>query len=196
MGDTPDAMLTAVVPMKSIELAKGRLSTVLDGAGRRALAQKMLDHVLGVLREAGLSSVRVASGADGTGDLNADVTRAARLVQAEGATHLLLVMADLPYLSAADIAALIEAGRDNAVVIAEAKDGGTNAMLLTPPTVLDFAFATHRPSATFHAESARKAGHEPVILRRPGLARDIDTPADLAALVADHPAYQVFRHVA
>jgi 2-phospho-L-lactate guanylyltransferase (CobY/MobA/RfbA family) len=35
-----------------------------------------------------------------------------------------------------------------------------------------------------------------VILRRPGLARDIDTPADLAALVADHPAYQVFRHVA
>ena len=189
-------MLTAVVPMKSIELAKGRLSTVLDGAGRRALAQKMLDHVLGVLREAGLSSVRVASGADGTGDLNADVTEAARLVQAEGATHLLLVMADLPYLSAADVAALIEAGRDNAVVIAEAKDGGTNAMLLKPPTVLDFAFATHRPSATFHAESARKAGHEPVILRRPGLARDIDTPADLASLVADHPAYQVFRHVA
>ena len=189
-------MLTAVVPMKSIELAKGRLSAVLDGAGRRALAQKMLDHVLEVLREAGLTSVRVASGAEGTGDLNADVTAAARLVQAEGAAHLLLVMADLPYLSAADIAALIEAGRSNAVVIAEAKDGGTNAMLLSPPTVLDFAFATHRPSATVHAESARKAGHEPVILRRPGLARDIDTPADLAALVADHPAYQVFRHVA
>ena len=51
-------------------------------------------------------------------------------------------MADLPYLAAADIAALIEAGRTSDVVIAEAKDGGTNALLLRPPTVLQFAFAT------------------------------------------------------
>jgi 2-phospho-L-lactate guanylyltransferase len=188
-------MLTAVVPMKSTEFAKSRLAPVLDAAGRRTLAQQMLDHVLGVLRQAGLP-VRVAGDNQGKGDLNADVTAAARLAEGEGASHLLLVMADLPYLSTDDIAALVEAGRDNAVVIAEAKDGGTNALLLKPPTVLEFAFATHRPSATFHAESARRAGIEPVILRRPGLARDIDTPADLAALVADHPAYQVFRHVA
>jgi 2-phospho-L-lactate/phosphoenolpyruvate guanylyltransferase len=195
MGDTDGLMLTAVVPMKSTELAKSRLAPVLDAAGRRALAQQMLHHVLGILRGAGLP-VHVAGDNQGKGDLNADVTEAARLVEREGATHLLLVMADLPYLSADDIAALIEAGHDNAVVIAEAKDGGTNAMLLKPPTVLEFAFATHRPSATFHAESARRAGIEPLILHRPGLARDIDTPADLAALVADHPAYQVFRHVA
>jgi len=195
MGDTERSMLTAVVPMKSTDLAKSRLAPVLDAAGRRALSQQMLDHVLGVVRGAGLP-VRIAGDNQGKGDLNADVTAAARLVESEGASHLLLVMADLPYLGAADIAALIEAGRDNAVVIAEAKDGGTNAMLLAPPTVLEFAFATHRPSATFHAESARRAGIEPLILRRPGLARDIDTPADLAALVADHPAYQVFRHVA
>jgi 2-phospho-L-lactate guanylyltransferase (CobY/MobA/RfbA family) len=195
MGDTDGLMLTAVVPMKSTEFAKSRLAPVLDAAGRRTLAQQMLDHVLGVLRGAGLA-VRVAGDNQGKGDLNAYVTEAARLVERDGADHLLLVMADLPYLASDDIAALIEAGRDNAVVIAEAKDGGTNAMLLTPPTVLEFAFATHRPSATFHAESARRAGIEPVILRRPGLARDIDTPADLAALVADHPAYQVFRHVA
>ncbi len=196
MGDTERTMLTAVVPMKSTEFAKSRLAPVLDAAGRRALAQQMLDHVLATLRDAGLGSVRVAGDNQGKGDLNADVTEAARLVEREGASHLLLVMADLPYLASDDIAALIEAGRDNAVVIAEAKDGGTNAMLLTPPTVLEFAFATHRPSATFHADSARRAGIEPMILRRPGLARDIDTPADLAALVADHPAYQVFRHVA
>jgi 2-phospho-L-lactate guanylyltransferase (CobY/MobA/RfbA family) len=53
-------------------------------------------------------------------------------VQHEGARELLLVMADLPYLAAADIAAMIEAGRTSDVVIAEAKDGGTNALLLRP----------------------------------------------------------------
>src|SRR5438128_12410741 len=125
-------MLTAVVPMKSMDLAKSRLAAVLDAAGRRRLARQMLDHVLETLREAGLSSVRVASGDQGEGDLNVDVTSAARLVQAAGATDLLLVMADLPYLSVADVAALIEAGRKSPVVIAEAKDGRTNALLLRP----------------------------------------------------------------
>ena len=193
-------MLTAVVPMKSMDLAKSRLAAVLDSAGRHALARQMLDHVLGTLREAGLEQVRVASGDEGNGDLNADVTAAARLAQEGGTTDLLLVMADLPFLSAADVGALLKAGRqsphERVVVIAEAKDGGTNALLLRPPTVMEFAFATHQPSARSHAERARRAGIEPVIVRRPGLARDIDTPADLAALAIDHPAYRMFRHVA
>ena len=127
--------------MKSMDRAKGRLSGVLDAAGRRALAQQMLEHVLATLREAGLANVQVASADNGTGDLNADVAAAARRAEQQGARELLLVMADLPYLTAADIAALIEAGRTSDIVIAEAKDGGTNALLLRPPTVLQFAFA-------------------------------------------------------
>ena len=182
--------------MKSMDLAKGRLSGVLDAAGRRALAQQMLEHVLATLREAGLANVQVASADNGTGDLNADVAAAARRAEQQGARELLLVMADLPYLAASDIAALVEAGRTSDIVIAEAKDGGTNALLLRPPTVLQFAFATARPSAAFHADHARNAGIEPAFVRRPGLARDIDTPDDLQALVSDHPAYRVFRHVA
>jgi 2-phospho-L-lactate guanylyltransferase len=186
-------MLFAVVPLKSLYLAKGRLSGVLQPAQRASLAFLMSEHVLATLREAGVSPVRVVNGDH---DLNADVQEAAVVAQMQGATDLLLIMADLPYLAADDIAALIEAGRTSKVVIAEAKDGGTNALLLKPPTALRFAFSRERPSAETHAELARAAGIEPVILRRPGLARDIDTPADLDALVADHPAYQVFRDVA
>jgi 2-phospho-L-lactate guanylyltransferase len=206
-------MPTAVVPVKSIDLAKSRLAAVLDPARRRALAAQMLRHVLDTLRDAGLSPVCVASddpevltlaaelGArklSGVGDtdLNAAAATAARVVQADGATDLLLLTGDLPYLSTADITALIEAGRTSAVVIAEAKDGGTNALLLRPPTAIGFAFTTRQPSAKLHVELARKAGIEPAIVRRPGLARDIDTPADLANLATEHPAYRIFRHVA
>ena len=53
-------MPTAVVPMKSMDLAKSRLAAVLDPAGRRTLARQMLDHVLETLRQAGISPVRVA----------------------------------------------------------------------------------------------------------------------------------------
>src|ERR1700759_5436050 len=105
LGNTPDRMLTAVVPMKTMELAKTRLSGVLDAAGRHALARQMLEHVLATLREAGLASVHGASADEGTGDLNPDAAAAARRVQEEGARELLLVMADLPYLAATDIAA-------------------------------------------------------------------------------------------
>lgn len=188
--------LAAVVPMKSMDLAKSRLASVLDAAGRHALARQMVDHVIGTLKQAGFETVRVASGDQGKGDLNVDVTAAARLVESEGATDLLLVMADLPYLTVPDVAALIAAGRKSPVVIAEAKDGGTNALLLRPPSVLKFSFATNQPSAALHGVEARKAGIEPLFISRPGLARDIDTPADLEALIADHPAYGVYRHVA
>ncbi len=203
-------MPAAVVPMKSIELAKRRLGTVLDPARRRAFAVQMLRHVLDTLDEAKLGPVYLASddvalarelgvrplSGVGDADLNAAATTAARAVQAEGATDLLLLTADLPYLSAADIAALVDAGRQSAVVIAEAKDGGTNALLLRPPTAIGFAFATNKPSAKWHADLARRAGIEPAIVRRPGLARDIDTSADLASLATEHPAYRIFRHVA
>src|SRR5262249_45646837 len=158
------------------------LSGVLDAAGREALARQMLEHVLSTLRDAGLGDVQVASAER---ELNADVAASARAVQDRGATELLLVMADLPYLDATDIAAMIAAGRLSDVVIAEAKDGGTNALLVRPPTVLQFAFTTGQPSAQFHADHARRMGIEPQFVRRPGLARDIDTPDDLAALVSD-----------
>ena len=184
-------MLIAVVPMKSVDLAKSRLAGVLDAGGRRALARQMLDHVLDTLREAGIKSVNV----EGGDDLNRDATLAAHRAQAAGATELLWVMADLPYLSAADIQAMIEAGRTSAVVIAEANDGGTNAMLLRPPTAIGFAFSSAQPSAALHAEQARAKGIEPAIVKRPGLASDIDTPADLAAL-AEQAAYRTYRHVA
>lgn len=184
-------MLIAVVPMKSVDPPKGRLAGVLDAGGRRALARQMLDHVIDTLRAAGIKSVNV----EGGDDLNRDATLAAHRAQAAGATELLWVMADLPYLTVADVTAMIEAGRTSAVVIAEARDGGTNAMLLRPPTAIGFAFSSAQPSAALHAEQARAKGIEPAIVTRPGLARDIDTPADLAQL-AEHAAYRSFRNVA
>ena len=184
-------MLIAVVPMKSMDLAKSRLAGVLDAGGRRALARQMLDHVLDTLREVGIKSVNV----EGGDDLNRDATLAAHRAQAAGATELLWVMADLPYLTVDDIKAMIDAGRTSAVVIAEANDGGTNAMLLRPPTAIGFAFSSAQPSGRLHAEQARAKGIEPVLVKRPGLARDIDTPSDLIALT-EHASYRSFRHVA
>jgi len=202
---------TAIVPVKSLPAAKGRLAPVLSPPARSALVERMLIHVLDVLDEAGIEKRLVATGdpvlaaaADGRGaaafdpgtneDLNAAVSAAVRFARAGGARGVMLLAADLPWLTAADLGALL--AEADPVVIGEAKDGGTNALLLAPQVILPFAFATGTASAGRHAALAGEAGLGVRLIRRPGLALDIDTPADLARLLGEHPAYWDFAHAA
>ncbi len=98
------------------------------------------------------------------------------------ATHgILVISADLPLLQPADVAAVIRAGMRHSLVIAPSADAvGTNALLL-PPTVA-FQPVFGHASLAAHRLRARALGLRAVELHRPGLAFDLDTPADLAAL--------------
>jgi 2-phospho-L-lactate guanylyltransferase len=101
--------------------------------------------------------------------------------RAAHATELLLLPADLPWLTAADVEALVVAGRRARVAIAPDRRGsGTNGLYL--PAALDFSFRFGNGSRSLHEAEARRLGIEPAIVSRPGLAADLDTPADLRAL--------------
>jgi 2-phospho-L-lactate guanylyltransferase len=79
------------------------------------------------------------------------------------------------------VAALVEAGGAGTAVIGRAHDGGTNALWVCPATALVPAFGA-AGSAAVHAARARDHGLAAVLLDRPGIAHDVDTPADLAAV--------------
>jgi 2-phospho-L-lactate guanylyltransferase (CobY/MobA/RfbA family) len=65
------------------------------------------------------------------------------------------------------------------VAIAPDRAGsGTNGLALTPPDVIAFRFGIG--SCAAHLGAAREAGVPAVEVHRPGLAFDLDTPADLA----------------
>ncbi len=55
---------------------------------------------------------------------------------------------------------------------------GSNAILMSPPDAVPLRFGddSFRP----HLAAARAAGIEPTIVHLPGIALDIDNPADLA----------------
>ncbi|MGZ6256663.1 MAG: 2-phospho-L-lactate guanylyltransferase, partial [Candidatus Limnocylindria bacterium] len=55
---------------------------------------------------------------------------------------------------------------------------GTNALALRPPDAIGFRFGGESHAA--HTEAAEAAGVPLVEVHRPGLAFDLDTPADLA----------------
>ncbi len=101
----------------------------------------------------------------------------------QGAHTMLLLPADIPLVTKADIQALLAGHTCPGVSLAAAgSDGGTNALLVSPPNIIAPAFGEN--SCQRHSAHAREQGLEPVVLNTSGLNLDIDTPEDIHALLA------------
>ena len=206
--------LWAVLPVKNLEDAKQRLAGVLAAGERRALFAAMLEDVLaGLAASKGLAGIlvvtrdplasRLAAGygarvvveEDNRGHTAAS-TLGARTLAEEGVAGMLQVPADLPLLTPEDIAAVLAAhGEAPAVTLAPSRDGrGSNAVACSPPDLLPLRFGDD--SFVPHLQAARAQGIEPQVVRRHGLALDVDTPEDLAAFLAAPSATRAFAYLA
>jgi 2-phospho-L-lactate guanylyltransferase len=181
----------AIVPFKGSADAKSRLEGALPRAERQRLACALLHHVLDVLHASGcVDLIAVISPQpidcvttihDRGQGLNAAIQQGMEWVQASGADLLLVIPADLPLLSTADIHALIAAvPTSQGIVLAPSKGGGTGALALRPPTAIQPAFGPD--SAKHHLARSKAAGLEVRTIERPGLSLDLDDPADLMLL--------------
>jgi 2-phospho-L-lactate/phosphoenolpyruvate guanylyltransferase len=155
---------------------------------RQRLSQELFEHVVRVLQQAPtlrevalLSDMRLNRWQgpfirdEGRG-LNAELNA---LVESQRPTRLLVIHADLPLVSADDIAALIM-GDGVACTIAPDRHGtGTNALALVEPSGFDFAFGPN--SFTRHCAAAEGKAR---VVTRLGLGLDIDTAADLDAAIS------------
>jgi len=190
----------AILPVKSFGTAKQRLSGSLGAGARQALARAMFSDVLGSLQRVGelddvvvVTADRVAeaaSAADGVRVLpdtvQAGQSEAAiigvRHALAEGYERVLLVPGDTPLLQPGDLAGLLVV--THAVAIVPDRHGtGTNALVLTPPDAIEPSFGPD--SLARHVGAAEAAGVASSVEEIPALALDVDTPDDLAELVAE-----------
>lgn len=206
--------LWAVMPVKDLQQAKQRLAAVLSAAERRALFRAMLQDVLGALAASeGLAGIllvsrdpevvqlaerygaRVLVEPANRGHTSAS-TLGAQTLAREGIAGMLQLPADLPLIAPGDIAALLRAhGPRPAVTLAPSRDQrGTNAVACSPPDLLPLRFGDD--SFFPHLERARALGVEPEILRRPGLALDVDTPDDLRAFLAAPSDTRAYAYLA
>ena len=192
-------MIAAIVPAKALDLAKGRLAEMLSEGERRELAVAMLEDVLralkgspAVARIAVVSPddqvLRVATGAAVTaiqespesGGLNRAISFAADQFSPAPAT-LLVVLADVPGITPASIATLIEALPELGVAACPSNDGGTSALAVRPARAIPFRFGAQSFDA--HQEAASIASVDFREVRIPEIARDLDSPADLRAFL-------------
>lgn len=180
------------VPIKAPEACKTRLSPVLSETARRALAADMLRHVVEAAKGAG--EVRLVGPsrhglpetigllADPGGGLNAAVAAALATAEAAGARRLVILAADLPRLTHADVLSLATPGADVLAVAPDRAGVGTNALSLPLPQALGFRFQYGRDSFARHSAEAARLGLPLAVIHSATLGLDIDQPQDLAAM--------------
>ena len=185
----------AVVPVKRLGLAKQRLAPVLSRSERAELARTMLHDVLTTLcATPQLAGIIVVSGdpavaklatlfdARVVGDvmesgINAAVQEGLRTPDLSSAGAL-VIPADVPFATAADLRAVIaELGHFPIVLAPALSDGGTNTLAMRRPDLIAPSFGDD--SFARHQALARDAGLGCGIVRTEGLGRDIDYPCDL-----------------
>ncbi len=188
----------ALVPVKSLDQAKSRLSHHLTQEQRGTLVLEMLQHVLCTLHSSqAFDHISVVSadhsvlervrtwGAQGLAEEQAGhnpaLTAAAARELLLGTTALLTISADLPLLQANDIHALLEQSEQHDVVLAAAQnDTGTNALLVRPPLALPYVFGPD--SLRRYQREAEQSQLSISVYRSLGLELDIDTIEDIELL--------------
>jgi 2-phospho-L-lactate guanylyltransferase len=93
---------------------------------------------------------------------------------------LVVLHGDLPNLAVDDVQALVAAvpGPPGVAIAPDRAGSGTNGLALRPPTAIGFRFGAG--SFERHRRDAADREIGVALVERPGLAFDLDTPADLA----------------
>jgi LPPG:FO 2-phospho-L-lactate transferase len=190
-----------LIPVKNLAHAKQRLAALLEPAARTALAQAMLLDVLetldawpnrpaigivtsdpfarGVARRFALE---VIPDYDNRGETDA-IEMATELCRARGVSSTLVIPADIPLLTVAEMEAILAAAPREGSVLVPAADGrGTNAAYRSPAALFPLRFGND--SFKPHLAAARATGKPCVLLSLPGIALDVDNPAELQQLAS------------
>ena len=190
-----------LVPIKNLEGAKQRLSPVLDAEERRALATAMMEDMLETLASwparppvavvtsdahaialAHRYGFEIISEPENRSETDA-IAQATRVVAERGWAATLVLPADIPLIEAAELQSILDAAPETGSVLVPSADGrGSNAVLRRPAALFPLRFGDD--SFVPHRRSAEATGTPLVVLELPGIALDVDRPADLTDLLA------------
>ncbi len=187
----------AIVPVKQLHHAKSRLAPTLSAEERAALMRcllrrllmvlgdvKQVDEIVVVSRDQEVS--RIAAGQhthvvcedEGVG-LNGAVQLGQAYAVERGASAILILPTDLPFVTPGDVAALwgeTAVSPHNAVICSDRHQEGTNALLL--PAATPFRFQYGAQSYQKHVSEAEHRQLKVQTAVIPGLQFDLDTLGD------------------
>jgi 2-phospho-L-lactate guanylyltransferase len=191
-------MDAGLLPVKNLDLAKRRLLPHVSEEERFTIARALLEDALDLCASAGfmswwvvsedatvreLASERGFALVDDPGEgLNRALVAGIQAVTQAGADSVTIVPSDVPLAWAGDLQDIIDTGATSEIVAVPSRDGGTNALYLSPPTTLEPAFGPFSFKA--HLAAAERLGKRCTMLPLSRLELDIDTIEDVDAYLA------------
>lgn len=197
--------VTAVVPLRDGHSGKSRLASTLGPRDRGLLVAELARHVVTTLLDVAdvaevvvvtedpgfvsrtlgpaVPRLRVVSQPTDRPGLNAAVDVGREVAPAGPDGRVLVVHADLPALSVADVRALL-ASPAPVVLAPDRRASGTNAVVLDAPAA---GFRTRFGPDSFaaHRREAERLGLDVAVVTRAGTSVDLDVIDDWSVLAAD-----------
>jgi len=208
-ADTNHLHTTAIVPVKGLSAANGRLNGLVSDDERTRLAEALfldlilklprsrcIDDVLivtsdaSVARQAGWLGHEVLLQDEDEGHAEAAAAGASAAIVA-GAQRVAMLPVDCPMLDMEELDAHLGHSPRTALIVPDRHGTGTNALMLNPPDLFLPAFGPD--SCARHVSRARATGQSFALERVESLAIDLDTPEDFTLLrdrllLDPHPA--------
>jgi 2-phospho-L-lactate guanylyltransferase len=189
-----------LIPVKNLSGAKQRLASLLDQPARTKLAQAMLDDVLTALHQwknhpdialvtsdphamklAAEYKFEIIPDPANPGETGA-IEMATQVCVERNIAWTLVIPADIPLIQAWEIEEVLKQAPEEGSVLVPAADGrGTNAAFRRPANLFPLRFGND--SFKPHHAAAQAVGKPCLVLTLPGIAVDVDNPADLQALI-------------
>jgi 2-phospho-L-lactate guanylyltransferase len=201
--------LWAIVPVKPLNRNKSRLSSVLSKNERSELNHRLLvqtintlnstseienilvisrdNKTLAVARKHGAQTVLEQRGSE----LNVSLERATIVAKTYTTRGVLILPADLPLLTKADITMLLDKVNDPPVVVIvpDRNHIGTNALVVCPAGLIEYEFG--QGSFERHCRRALEEGARLEICELPSLALDMDLPEDLKRIEEEFEGFDL-----
>lgn len=191
-------MDAGLLPVKRLSDAKQRLGSHFNADQRLDIARALLadaldlcatsdflawwvissdDEVLDAAARSGLGRLK-----DSGEGLNTALAAGTAAAAAAGAESVSIIPVDVPLAFSGDLIDLLDTGATSDLVVVPAgEDGGTNALYLSPPEVIEPQFgpgSLHR-----HIASSERLGLRCSMLSLPRLALDIDSFQDVQSFL-------------
>lgn len=182
-----------LIPVKSFDTAKGRLSEALSGQRRAELARSMAGTVIKasgplpvwvICDDPAVAGFAVANGAGviwrPAKGLNRAIHDGVEFLATRGVDRVVIAHADLPL--ATDLAWLGDGAFNQVVIVPDRHGDGTNVMSIPAHAKFDFAYGPG--SCAAHTAEANRRGLDLTIVPDEQLGWDVDTADDLAVFDA------------
>jgi 2-phospho-L-lactate/phosphoenolpyruvate guanylyltransferase len=197
-ADSDNLRTTAIVPVKGLPVANGRLDGILTPEERKQLAEALfldlivklprsrhVDDILivtadeSIARQARWFGHQVLVQEEDAGHSEA-AAAGARAAMADGSGRVVMLPVDCPMLDIDELDAHVGRSPRTALIVPDHHGTGTNALVLTPPDVFLPAFGPD--SCARHVSRARAAGISFALDVLESMAIDLDTPEDFTLL--------------